>query len=83
MARRFALAERARERQDIVRLLDRLLEWLQGRCQHPSRSVTADVLEGARPGHQVMWCHKCGAYCFSDGREHSTWHRPHPMWEKP
>ena len=67
---------------DVMRLLDRLLSWLQGRCPHPDDSVVADILEGGGTS-QVRWCKICGAYKFvyPDGRE-NFWRIPRPLWEK-
>jgi hypothetical protein len=31
-------------------------------CVHPPDQVTADILQGDWPEHQVLWCRQCGAF---------------------
>ena len=69
----------------IRHLWARALEFLQRRCAHPDRFVSADILEGERLPFRVSWCRICGAYrhrCDSPGVPDgwSTWERPRPTW---
>lgn len=68
-----------------LRLWARALRFLQRRCGHPSRHVTADLLEGGYLPLMLQWCRLCGAWRFQN--EHpervagtSPWNEPHPEW---
>jgi len=61
----------------LNRLWRKALRFLQKRCQHESRSVTADILEGDH-SDDVKWCRICGAY-RRDGQ--LEWREPRPDWE--
>ncbi len=52
-----------------------LLKWLQGRCEHPSRTHVA-VNERGRTW-SVLHCDYCGAAYYNHDKR-TQWHRPHP-----
>jgi len=56
----------------------KLLGWLQSKCEHPSETVSADILEGCSPDSEVKWCRICGAYAV-----HYKPHHLPPYWTAP
>lgn len=62
----------------------KLLADYQKDCTHPSEHVTADILEGDRPGMRVKWCRLCGAVrqqYLTDKK--SGWHWQETGWRVP
>lgn len=53
-------------------------------CRHPTKHVTADILEGDWSFHAVQWCQRCGAYrhgfdlepCTGQPQRFGEWHKP-------
>jgi hypothetical protein len=67
---------------------DRILAFLQRRCEHPDYMVAVDILEGCADGIEVAYCRRCGAVKTdwnpnSDTRRFISlehwWRRPDPL----
>ena len=69
----------------MLRLWALLLRWIQSKCDHDPRHVTADVLEGDYLPLQLQWCRLCGAYRFQNEHPERVagtppWTNPRPDW---
>ena len=67
----------------LRRVEDQLLCWLQRRCDHPDRMVSADILEGCSKEIEIPYCNRCGAVrtdWFASTLPHD-WRLPDPnLW---
>lgn len=63
-------------------LQDWILVVIQRRCEHPSRMVAVDILEGCGRGATVGYCRRCGAVRVGfDNALTQDWRLPDPhLW---
>ena len=60
---------------------DQILDFIQRGCEHPSKMVAADILEGCG-NWEVAYCRRCGAVRLKpDNALAHEWRRPIPnLW---
>lgn len=63
-------------------IIDQVLAWIQRRCEHPSRMVASDILEGCGDKAGVAYCRRCGAVRVSFNNQLTQeWRLPDPnLW---